>query len=127
MAKHIMYNPNPSGSRVGDCTVRAISKAMGKTWEDTYLLLAIKGLQMRDMPHSNAVWGAFLKSNGWKRSVIPNSCPDCYTVGDFALEHPHGSYVLGTGTHAVAVVDGYVYDSWISENEIPIYYYYKGE
>ena len=31
------YNPNPvSGQRVGDCTVRAISKATGQDWETTY-------------------------------------------------------------------------------------------
>lgn len=26
------YNPNPCGCRVGDCTVRAICKATGESW-----------------------------------------------------------------------------------------------
>lgn len=28
------WNPNPAAAKVGDCTVRAISKAMGQTWEE---------------------------------------------------------------------------------------------
>lgn len=27
----VFYNPNPTGKRVGDCTVRAISKALGQS------------------------------------------------------------------------------------------------
>ena len=30
------YNINPKNKTVGDCTVRAISKAMGQDWETTY-------------------------------------------------------------------------------------------
>lgn len=32
----IQYNPNPRGNRVGDCVIRAISKATGRDWETTY-------------------------------------------------------------------------------------------
>ncbi len=117
------FNINPTGKLVEDCTVRAISVATNETWEYTYIMLCLQGLIMHDMPHSNAVWDAYLRSLGWKRSVIPNSCPDCYTVKDFTIDNPHGRYILGTGTHAVAVIDGYVVDSWQSENEIPIYFY----
>lgn len=27
------FNPNPEGKQVGDCTVRAIAKATGKSWD----------------------------------------------------------------------------------------------
>lgn len=121
-----IYNDNPQGKRVDDCTVRAIAVATGESWEYTYIMLCIQGFMMADMPHSNAVWAAYLRSRGWKRSVIPNSCPDCYTVRDFALDNPHGNYILGTGTHAVAVVDGFIIDSWISADEVPQYYFSKG-
>lgn len=36
MSKWIKYNPNPHGNNVGDCTVRAISKALGQDWDTTY-------------------------------------------------------------------------------------------
>ena len=32
-------------------------------------------------------------------------------------------YLIGTGSHAVAVIDGDYYDSWDSGNEIPAYFW----
>ena len=52
------FNKNPHGKNVGDCTVRAISKATGKEWGETYLAMAIEGYLEGDMPSANAVWGA---------------------------------------------------------------------
>ena len=35
------YNANPYKIRVGDCVIRAISKALNQSWEDTYIDLTI--------------------------------------------------------------------------------------
>lgn len=121
------YNPNPCHKRVGDCVVRAISKALNQSWYDTYIDLTIQGYLMSDLLSSNAVWGAYLKSKGFIRDIVSADCPDCYTIEDFCREHPCGVYVIGTGTHCVAVEDGCVYDTWMSGDETPIYFYYKGE
>ena len=121
------YNPNPMNKRVGDCVIRAISKALDLDWNDTYTALCLQGYVMSDLPSSNQIWGAFLRKQGFIRQVVPNECPDCYTVEDFCKDHPTGIYVLGTGSHAVAVVDGFYYDAWESGKEQPIYYYEKGE
>lgn len=120
---YINYNPNPDGARTNDCVVRALCKALGQTWQDTYAGLFVKGYEMKDMLASNAVWSAYLIEHGFRRHSIPNTCPDCYTVKDFADDHKQGIYVLGTGSHAVAVIDGDYYDSWDSGDEIPIYYF----
>ena len=122
----IDYNPNPVGRRVGDCSVRAISKALGVDWETAYAMIASNGFAMGDMPSSNSVWGAVLRQNGFKKQVIPNSCPDCYTFADFARDNPRGTFVLGTGSHVATVVDGNLYDSWNSSDEIPVFVWYKG-
>ena len=122
----IDYNPNPVGRRVGDCSVRAISKALGVDWETAYAMIASNGFAMGDMPSSNSVWGAVLRQNGFKKQVIPNSCPDCYTFADFARDNPRGTFVLGTGSHVATVVDGNLYDSWDSSDEIPVFVWYKG-
>ena len=121
------YNPNPSGKNVSDCVVRAISKALNQSWEDTYIELALQGYIMGDLLNSNVVWSAYLKNKGFNRDMVSSDCPDCYTINDFANEHPKGTYIIGTGTHAVTIVDGVIYDAWHSENEQPIYFYYKGE
>lgn len=123
----IEYNPNPVSARVGDCTVRALTKALDASWEDAYLLLCAAGFQMGDMPSSDLTWGATLRQHGFKRYMIPNTCPDCYTVRDFCRDHPTGAYVLKSEGHVATVVDGDLYDSWNSEEKIPFYYWTKEE
>ena len=123
----IPYNPNPTGRNVEDCSVRAITKALGVDWETAYALIAQNGYQMGDMMHSNSVWGALLREHGFYRSALPNTCPSCYTAEDFARDNPHGVFVLGFGRHVVTVVDGNIYDSWDSSKEIPQYFWYKKE
>lgn len=108
------------GKQVGDCVVRALSKSMDMSWDDAYMELAMQGLCMCDMPNSNSVWGAFLYLNGYKRESIEVACPDCYTVKDFCMEHPTGDYILGTGSHAIAVCSGNYFDSSDSGNENPV-------
>lgn len=121
------YNPHPSKNRIGDCVIRAISKALNQTWEDTYIDLTIQGYLMKDLLSSNAVWGAYLKNKGFTRDIVSNDCPECYTIEDFCMDHPKGTFVIGTGTHCVVVQDGVIYDTWMSGGEIPIYYYKKKE
>ena len=123
----IEFNNNPVGRRVGDCAVRAIAKALDMTWEKAYVLLALNGFLMGDMPSSNSVWGALLRQYGFKAQTIPDSCPECYTAGQFASDHPTGTFVLGFGNHVATVVDGDIYDSWDSSDEVPQYYWYKEE
>ena len=123
---YIEWNNNPVSRRVGDCSVRAISKALDVDWETAYAMIVSNGFAMGDMPSSNSVWGAVLRQNGFKKQAIPNSCPDCYTFADFARDNPRGTFVLGTGSHVATVVDGNLYDSWNSSDEIPVFVWYKG-
>lgn len=125
MSRWTYYNPSPAGRNVGDCAIRAISKALGTDWETAYALIALNGYLMADMPSSNSVWGAVLRQHGFYRHAIPTACPDCYTLEDFAEEHPDGTFVVGTGSHVVTVQDGRIYDSWDSSREIPQYYWTK--
>ncbi len=119
------FNPNPEGRRVGDCSVRAIAKALNTSWEQAYILTSTKGYEMGDMPSSNSVWGAVLKDHGFYRASIPNYCSECYTVQDFCADNPIGTFVLGTGTHVVCVQDGDYFDAWDSGRETPQYVWYK--
>lgn len=117
------FNPNPNNARVGDCVIRAISKALNKSWKDTYLDLCIYGLILSDMPSANHVWGSYLRDKGFKRYILPDSCPNCYTVKDFCNDHKQGTYILALNGHVICSNDGNYYDTWDSGDEVPIYYW----
>ena len=127
MGEFVNYNPNPVGLKVGDCVIRALSKALGQDWEQTYIDLCVEGCLRCDMPSANAVWGAYLRRKGFERDIVPNSCPDCYTVEDFCADHPNGTYILALDGHVVSVVGGQYFDTWKSGNEVPIYYWHRKE
>ncbi len=81
---------------------------------------------MCDMPSSNRVWGAYLKSKGYKRKLIPEDL-EGYTVTDFCNDHHNGKFLLAISGHVVTVENGYYFDSWDSGDEAPVYYWYKEE
>ena len=125
MSRWRIYNPNPAGRTVGDCAVRAVAAALGEDWETAYAMIANNGFLMGDMPSSNSVWGSVLRQNGFIRSAIPNDCPDCYTIGQFADDHPDGVYVVGTGNHVATIRNGWILDAWDSSDEVPVFYWRK--
>lgn len=125
MKNYIYTNTNPMKKRNGDCVIQAISIALDKPWEEVYLGLAETGLLIYSLQNNNDTWDLYLRNHGFSRHVIPNTCPDCYTVIDFCRDHPYGIYVLGTGSHAIAIVNGIIRDAYNSGTEIPIVYYKK--
>ena len=116
------YNPNPKLLNVGDCVIRAITKALGISWETAYAGLSAKGFELSDMPSANHVWGAYLRSKGFRRFII-DAEDDNYSVRDFCMDYPSGTYVLALQGHVVAVVNGVYFDSWDSGDERPLYYW----
>lgn len=121
----IKYNQNPCDKRTIDCTVRALSTLLDDEWETVYFQLCLLGYSMCDMPSSKAVINEFLHEKGFTRHVIPNTCPYCYSVSDFAGEHFRGRYLLATDSHVVPVIDGNYIDTWDSGDAIPLYYWVK--
>lgn len=119
------FNMNPKGKRVDDCTVRAIALLMGKTWDETFMGLSEVAFDVKNMPSANVVWGRYLTLNGYRRHIIPDTCPDCFTVADFCRDNPYGTFLLATGTHVVTVIDGDYYDTWDSGEEIPTHFWKK--
>ena len=119
----IPFNPNPRENLTTDCTVRAISLATGKDWDTTYVALCFWGFILKDMPSRNKVWDAYLRHLGFRRRLIPDRCPDCYTVKEFVEDYPLEAGIIAVGDHVVAVVNGNYFDSWDSGDEIPRYFY----
>lgn len=107
----IFHNANPDGKRVGDCVIRALATVFHTTWDAVAVDLSMIQIQEHNMQNSDEVWGKYLAVNGFRRGVIPDTCPHCYTLRDFCRDHPIGTYVVATGEHVVAVIDGNYYDT----------------
>lgn len=102
--------------------IRGISKVLGQTWEKTYTDLCFEGLTVCDMPSSNSVWGNYLKKNGFIQKAV-----DIQPVEALCQSLPKGVYLLATGSHVVAMIDGNYYDAWDSGMELVSYLFVKGE
>lgn len=119
---YIYYDANPSGSPTGDCVIRAIATITRRPWRDIHWDLAILSNQRCKMMDDNVIWHEYLKNLGFKIYAIQDPC---MRIKDFCNSHPYGEYILGTGRHVVAVIDGDYYDAWDSGNEFPVFYWRK--
>ena len=120
----IEANPNPAKKQVPDCVIRAICIALNKPWlevsDELYYQFARREYSVTC---DDNIWGHYLYSLGFEPFLLPFTCPKCVTVNEFTKMYPKGIYIIGTGKHAVAVIDGNYYDSWDSGNEIPSFFW----
>lgn len=121
----IYANPNAFRTEEPDCVIRAIAIATDSTWEKVHWDLCVMSHKEHTMPSVNWLWGLYLSKHGFEKFLLPESCPECITVREFARRYPDGTYVIGTGQHAVAVICGDWLDAWDSGGEVPSYFYRK--
>ena len=122
---YIYDNPNPYGKKVGDCVIRALSRAFGMSWDEVAIDLSMMELALKDMPNADAVWGEYLKLNGFRKGILPAPCPNCINVRQFCEMFPRGTFVVATGFHVIAVIDGNYYDREDTGDETLIYFWEK--
>ena len=119
----IRCNVNPAKNHTGDCVIRACVVALHKTWvqvsDEIYSLGREHFLSMSD----DHLWGRYLYEQGFTPFLLPENCPNCITIKRFCVMYPRGIYIIGTGSHAVAVIDGNYYDSWDSGDEMPSFFW----
>lgn len=104
------YNANALGNNVNDCVVRAISNAEGKTWDRTYDELSDiaqkEGIILDDVN--------FVERYLDKR--YKRACHYSKTVGEFAKEHPNGTYLVTMEGHITSIINGNIYDTFDCSN-----------
>lgn len=128
---YVYLNVNPDKKRTTDCVIRGVSFVLDQDWETTFTHIAVECIKEHDMPEYNYVWAGYLRRRGFRRFMIPDTCPVCYTVKDFCRDNPIGTYLLvivgygSDGGHVVAVRDGNYFDIWDSGNEVATYYWVK--
>lgn len=115
----IFCNPNPCHVLVGDCVIRACSISQDISWKETHERICDLSRQLCNVPTANVVWGTYLENRGnpYREPEYP------ITIRQFCLLHPYGVYTIGTGEHAVTVIDGDWYDIWDSGDELVSYYF----
>lgn len=119
----IPANPNPAKKNVPDCVIRAICIALNKPWLETSDELYDVARHDYSISSDDHVWGHYLYMLGFKPFLLPENCPACVTIQAFTEMYPTGTYIIGTGSHAVAVINGDYYDTWDSGMEMPTFFW----
>ena len=119
----IKVNPNPIKKQVPDCVIRAFCIALNKPWLEVFDELTSLARSEFSITADDNIWGLYLYEHGFDQFLLPHECPRCITIRQFCNIFPKGLYIIGTGSHAVTVIDGNYYDSWDSGNEIPTFFW----
>ncbi len=106
------YNKNPHNRHVDDCTIRSISIAEDKTWNQTYRELSdlarSKGLMFNSVE--------FIEEYLDER--YDRSCYTTTSVGEFVDRHPYGVYLITMPGHITVAIDGTIFDSFDCSDRI---------
>jgi hypothetical protein len=118
-------NPHPKGKKTSDCVVRAFTVIEGRRWIDVYKDLCDLGGSIYCMPNDKGTWEEYMLRNGYKKFPMPRKNDKTkFTVNEFCLKNPTGSYVVQVANHLTVVIDGDLYDSWDCGRK-SVYNYYK--
>lgn len=119
----VYANPNPEQKDVPDCVIRAISIALNKPWEEVFDELSAVARYDHSITSDDHVWGHYLYFLGFIPFILPESCPECISVRSFSRIFSKGIYIVGTGFHAVSVINGNYYDTWDSGDVVPTFFW----
>lgn len=119
------HNANPKGRITGDCTFRAVSTALGQSWEQTVMEMAELSCKTGYAINDTKNIDRYLQSKGWVKHKQPRKADNTKLTGkEFCLEiQDDFAWVTGGvkdvvanigGHHIVAIIDGQVWDTWDS-------------
>jgi hypothetical protein len=111
---YVFYNANPKKLlSSSDCVIRAISKALNKSWEDVYMDLVKIGLETKAMPSQKKTFEKYLNELGYATEKQPRKEDNTkYTADEFAKKNKKGIYIINLANHLSVLVDGKIYDTW---------------
>lgn len=125
------YQPNKKDIKdeVGDCAIRAFTKALNKSWLEVFDELVPFAREHQCLLNQKPAYQDYLAKQNWIYTSN-GKVSKTKTVTKFCKEHQIGSYILyvrvGYRTHLVAVVDGIYYDTWDCGQYL-VYGYYQKE
>lgn len=103
-------NPHPDNKKVGDCVKRAITLSSGLDYKNVQIELnRYKKITKAKLFNDNKNWLPFVeKELKWEKLKGYQNIK----IGDFAKEHPEGTYLISCRRHLTTVKDGKVLDTW---------------
>ncbi len=116
--RYCYYQPNKKDIRnkFGDCTIRALTKALDLTWLEVFDLVTPICREYQTPNIFNLpckIEQEAMRRLGFEYTGISNKKGTKRpTVDSFAKEHKTGRYIVNVANHEVAVVDGKYYDTW---------------
>ena len=110
------YNANPLGRRVNDCTVRAISLATERSWDETYEELSKFAQAQAIMLDETAYIDEYLERKFKKICGCKDNVK--ITVGDFVEKNPVGTYLITMNGHITCCIDGCIYDTFNPKDRV---------
>lgn len=128
MYKYYQPNRKDLKDKYGDCTIRALSKALNVSWIEAFELTIpyckeYQCTNIFDMPHN--LEAEVMSKLGFKYYGISNkSGSKRPTVAGFAKTHNKGVFILNVANHEVAVIDGVYFDTWDCGSK-SLYGYYE--
>ena len=116
----IHYNPNPEFKspkyhwKRGDCTIRAVCKATGLSWETAFIEMCKGALEVHDMPNCKIGEAAGLKRLGFVEgeSLKPAKGEKWPFVADMARKYKDKTILCNCVGHIVCCKGGQFYDVW---------------
>ena len=124
---YINYNANPKGLKTGDCVIRALSKATGKSWDEVYTELFEIAFKKKRLPNEDSVYKAFLKNNNFIESPARrNEFGKMISVEEFSKSVDADTmYIIHTRRHLTVVFNGDIYDTWNTSRQTAGKFYFK--
>lgn len=102
------YNANPFGRNVSDCSVRAISLATDKSWDETYITLSEfarkEGITFSEIEFINE----------YLSEQYPRYCGEkrIEKLKDFLKLQLPGHWLITMSGHITCAIDGVCYDTF---------------
>ena len=124
------YNANPQNNKTGDCVIRAISTATGKSWDETLDELVQVAHEVKTVPNNKDCYIKYLEENGFVRCKQPRKDDNTRYRGWEFLDKIKKSdtIVCHIGTrHIVAIKNKKIWDIWDCSNDCVGIYWVKSK
>lgn len=126
----VYYQPNDKDIKdeYGDCTIRALSKALNCSWLEAFdkTIPFCRKYQLSNIFDGDlAVRIEILKELGFEYVGVSNKKGTKRpTIAEFSRQHKDGIYLLVTAHHITAALGGKYFDTWDSGDK-SMYGYFK--